>query len=149
MALDIVALREAVAATIRSGIDREVNVYEYEPATPICPAVIIRPSTLEDSVEFIRTMRNPAYNVKLEIWCLTDTGVSSDGQRLLDQMLSAGSGQTTSVRDALDADNTLGGVVESGGLTIESQRHRGMFRWPAESQTMFWVGVIPVTVVQR
>ena len=148
MALDLVALRQAFATTIRAGINRDVNVYEYEPAVPIVPAVIIRPSTLEDSVEYINTMRAPAYRVHLEIWMLTDTGASSDGQQLLDQLMSSGTAQMNSVRDALDADNTLGGVIASGNLTIESARHRGMFRWPAESQTMFWVGVIPATVVQ-
>jgi hypothetical protein len=136
MALDLVAIREAMAAQIQLGVRREVNVFDgYIPVNPMPPCIVVKPAAVE-YVTYEGRLSNPLCTVSFELWILLSTGLGSDGQRLLDEFISTGDGQSNSVRDALAADPTLGGNVDS--LVVASADYLGWLPMPGtDSQTAF------------
>ena len=151
MALDLTDLREALAATIKASIDRDVNVYGgYIPANPTAPCVVIKPAGT-DYIDYGLTFcERPECTIRFEVWLLTNPALGTDGQQALDQMLSVGAGQNNSIYDALMADSTLGGVVPDGSLMVRTADYRERMLWGSpDSQTVFDWAVLNITVRQR
>lgn len=124
MAFDYNAIRAALAAQIKNGVNREVNVYDgFVPSTPTPPAIIVFPGT--EAVRYEQTFHRPQCTVEFELWVLANPGGGVDGQRLMGEFMSSGTGQTNSLRDAIAADKTLNGTVDSA--FIDSAEYRGRF----------------------
>lgn len=149
MAVDLTAIRSALAGQIRDGVDREVNVYDgYVPSSPSAPCLIVKPAS--EYMELELTYNRPLCTMRFEVWVLTAPGLETDGQRLLDQFCSVGTGQTNSIYDAIGVDRTLGGLLVDGGVFVTGveYRDRGLFGTP-DSQALFDWAVVLVTVAQR
>jgi hypothetical protein len=149
MAVDLGAIRAAMADQIKDYVDREINVYGgYVPSTPSPPCIIIKPA--EDYIVIeAPTYNRPLCEIHLEIWLLTIPGMGTDGQRLADEFLSIGTGQTNSVYDALSSDPTLGGVADTG-VFVTALRSRGRLQLdPTDMQTLFDWASIDVAIHQR
>lgn len=111
MALNLAAIRQALADQIVAGTDREVHAYPYPPGSPgEMPAVVIRAG--EEYINYFVTQGLEAdVNLILDVIAPCRASVE-DGLRVLDELLSADAGLPNSVFDAIEADPTLGAVVE-------------------------------------
>jgi hypothetical protein len=140
MALDLVAIRQGLAARIRDGVSREINVYDgYVPANPSPPCVIITPAPAY--IEFGQTFRDPRCAVELLVWVLAAPGVETDGQRLLDQFLSRGAGQQNSIYDAIQIDPTLGGVIPRESLVVTGAEYLNRFLFGDAAGALDWASI--------
>lgn len=112
MALNLTAIREALAAQIVAGTDREVHAYPYPLGSPgEMPAVVIRSG--EEYINYFVTQGDAA-DVALILDIIAPCRVSiEDGLRVLDELLSVAAGLPNSVFDAIEADLSLGGVVDT------------------------------------
>ena len=136
MALDLVAIREALAsvidAAVNTGTDK-ANVYAYPPGDPTLPAVLIFPRAFDQGayVTYHGTFSRSVCQIGLRIELRAD-GNDIDGARKLDTWLgTAGS----VLVEALITNPTLGGAVETiklGGSTVP-----GKFA-PSETDPRTW-----------
>lgn len=120
MALDLVALRSALKTQIKNALDASAtpaNVYDYPPDSPELPAVLIRPRTntptyVQYHQSFASTNQGDGAlaGIELEIEVRTG-GWDIDSARVMDRYLSTGT--AASIINAVEADKTLGGEIES------------------------------------
>jgi hypothetical protein len=120
MALNLKAIREALAAQISQGTGREVHAYAYPPGSPgEMPAVVIRAG--EEYINYFVTLGDDC-DVSLILDIIANARVSlEDGLIVLDELLSVGAGLPNSVFDAITADRTLGGAVDACELGVVGQ----------------------------
>jgi hypothetical protein len=138
--LDLVAIRQGLAARIRDGVNREINVYDgYIPSTPSPPCVIVTPAP--EYIEFGQSFRDPRCAVEFSVWVLAAPGMETDGQRLLDQFLSRGAGQPNSIYDALADDPTLGGVLPASSLVVTGVEYRNRFLFGDATGSLDWASI--------
>lgn len=120
MALDLGAIRTALQDQVNIALaasDRPANVYAYAPNSPELPAVIIRPRLgtgeyVQYHQSFANSIRgdNALAGIELEIEVRVG-GWDIDAEMAMDAYLSTG--VAASIIDAVEADPTLGGVIES------------------------------------
>jgi hypothetical protein len=124
MALNIGAIRAALAAQIQSHVSRGVNVYDgYTPASPTPPCVLITPNP-DVYITYHATFSQTGLAiVHLRLTIAVPPGPDTDGQKTLDEFLSAGTGQSNSVLDAILTDKTLGGTA--GDCVVQSVEFLG------------------------
>jgi hypothetical protein len=147
LAIDPGAVRIAIAAQIKANISRDINTYGgYVPLEPTAPCALLMDPEGSESVEYGQTFGRPYGSVYFDVWVMINPGPATDGQRVIDECLSAGVGHANSIYDALVADPTLGGVAPDG-LVVRTAR-RARLTWNAPSQTIFDVGIVPVEVYQ-
>lgn len=106
--LTLTEIREALAATIRAGIDRQTNVYAYPVGDPKLPCITVEPDTGDYVDYWVSFGAGGLAAVRLAL--VLEPGGNdpvSAGMRL-DDYLSAGTGNGSSVIDAVLADRTLG-----------------------------------------
>lgn len=114
MALTLSAIREAIGAQLRANLDREINVDvdgEGKP-TPVI-RLELQPS---DPIDYWLSMNGSTGNGVAEVrfdLVVDPAGADQSSVRRLDDFLSVGTGNGSSVIDALLSDKTLGGVVET------------------------------------
>lgn len=114
MALTLSAIREAIGAQLRANLDREINIDvdgEGKP-TPVF-RLELQPS---DPIDYWLSMNGSTGNGVAEVRfdvVVDVAGVDQSSVRRLDDFLSVGTGNGSSVIDALLSDKTLGGVVET------------------------------------
>lgn len=137
MALNLGEIRSALATQIRNHVERGVNVYDgYTPSSPNPPCVLIGPERdvyLTYSETFSRT--GVAY-VHLRLTVAVTSGPDTDGQRTLDEFLSAGTGEANSVIDAIYVDPTLGGLVSACFVQSVDHLNRIYLSPPGDSQVV-------------
>lgn len=116
MNLDLVAIRTALAAQL--GNVAGLEVYRNHPGIPVVPsagaAVIVMPD--QYYVSYAETFPGQIgaladVSLLLQVYAQSSDPVS--GQDRIDELLSSGNGQSRSIIDAIEADRTLGGVVET------------------------------------
>lgn len=108
MALTLSAIREAIGAQLRANLDREINV-DVDGAGMVQPAirlVLDAPPTYYDSFGPPRQLQSVTFVVEID-----PAGNDQSAVRRLDDFLSSGTGNGSSVIDALDVDQTFGGVA--------------------------------------
>jgi hypothetical protein len=113
-------VREAIATTIRNaGWSRGFNVYAYEPTTPQHPSVVISLAN-DDPIDWNGTYgAQRMTEVRLRARILIPVGSSLEtALRILDDVLSQGSGEGSSFADTFYADPTLGGLGAIRALTV-------------------------------
>lgn len=140
------AIRKAVQDTLRlAPIARTVAFHAYDPFNDPAghhqlPAVII--SIADDGIKYRGTFGAAGLaSVVLQLEVRTQDG--PDGEAMMDDLLSAGTGADSSLFDALTADPTFGGVI-SVGTTLESSSPK---RMKNESMT-FWSATFKLTCHQ-
>ena len=140
MALTLSDIRAAIKAQLVANLDRETNVYA-EGEGDVFPSVTIE---LQDSdpIDYWLTMNGPTGNGVAEVRfdLVVDVGMTDrkSAVRRLDDYLSVGTGNGSSIIDALRADVTLGGVVETVHIS-------GVSQYDATNVT----AVLPLQVVCR
>lgn len=111
MAFDPEAIRQALADQLEEALS-EVNVYWYEPTSPVLPAVYLRPAP-ENYIDYFATGGRDgngdiSIQIVVEVGGLDAENVASE----LNTFLRAGSGFENSIPDAVMSNRTLGGVVQ-------------------------------------
>lgn len=106
-------IRTAIKAQIdAASISRALTVYDYPPETVAYPCVAILHA--DESPDYAVTF-GPSGIASMpfvvDIRTTSADGVSA--AKALDDLLTAGTGSTSSVFDALNADHTLGGAIRS------------------------------------
>lgn len=116
MSLKLSTVREAIGAQLRLNLDRETNV-DIDGAGMPAPVVrlVLQPS---DPIDYWLTMSPDGAEVgglsEIRFDIIVDPGgVDQSSVIRLDDYLSVGTGNASSIIDALLADKTLGGVVET------------------------------------
>ena len=146
MAAGVTAIREALEtrlATYLGAGSRQVSVFAYRPEdlTGTYPAVCVEPGEGElGFVSYFESMSNNGCALlRFEIQVFV-SGRYIDAQRAMDAFLSAGSGFTSSILNAILADPTLGGVVSTCRLLAASR--------PAQTDDdgSVWVSRLPLDV---
>jgi len=124
MALNLGEIRTALADQIRNHVERGVNVYDgYTPSSPTPPAVLIGPDP-DVYITYHETFSATGLaHVHLRLTVAVPPGPDVDGQKTLDEFLSAGTGEANSVLDAILTDKTLGGTV--GSCVVQSVEYLG------------------------
>lgn len=106
-------IRNAVADRIRaSGIDSTVNVFAYPPKDFPLPAVLVMPSG-ETYVEYHGTfgaVRVQTVNLTVRI-IVPEGGSPQSAGEILDEYLSSGSGEESSLADAISGTVTVGSAT--------------------------------------
>lgn len=106
----VASIREALAAQLRANLDRETNVsVRGEPKPPPCITIDFSPS---DYILYDRSFQNTSIDVEFELMIDANGSDLQSNTLRIDDYLSAGLGNNSSVVDAIDADNQLGGAVE-------------------------------------
>lgn len=135
MAFDVSAIRDGVKTAL-STIDG-LRPYDIIPDRDlVVPAAVVQPV----KIGFTEAFGRGPVDLRLRVTLLTSAGNDRTGQDQLDGFLSAGTGQTTSVVDALEADRTLGGSVDSLGIDPDFEidygraEINGITYWKADVQ---------------
>lgn len=114
MSLTLIDICEAVGAQLRLNLTREINVdVDGEGLSAPVVRVELQPS---DPIDYWLTMNGSTGNGVAEVrfdLTVDAAGVDQSAVRRLYDYLSVGTGNGSSVIDALLADKTLGGVVET------------------------------------
>lgn len=126
MALDLADIRAGLAARLAtvSGL----NTYKHVPGdlTNLPAAVIYGPDGPE-AIDYDLAFGGGLTEVRWRFGVFTSKTLEAAGQALLDEYLSAGTGQTKSVVDAIYGDRTLGGTVDHA--RVELAGSFGLQRW--------------------
>jgi hypothetical protein len=96
-------LREGLAANLRT-ISSDVQVSPYVLAKPTPPAIDILPAR----VEYHRTFGNGLEHHTFLVQAYVASGLDEAAQRRLDEFVDSGV-----IRQALESDQTLGGIAQS------------------------------------
>jgi hypothetical protein len=109
-------IREAVADRVRAaGINSTVNVFAYPPLDFPLPAVIVVPSG-DNYIEFHGTfgaLRLQTVNLIVKV-LVPQGGSMQSGDAFLDELLSSGTGEGSSLADAITGnDVTIGSGIAS------------------------------------
>jgi len=108
--LDLRAVMTALANQIDINTARSLACYDLQPATtPQFPCVIVRPA--DQFVGYHETFGEVLTDVQLELVVMASGTSDLDSQIAVLDLMSAGTGMTSSVIDAIEADRTLGGAV--------------------------------------
>lgn len=101
-------IRNALATTIADGIDRQTNVYAYPVGDPKLPCITIEPDS-GDYVDYWLSFGAAGLSAVRLVLLLEPGGNDPVSAGIaLDDYLSAGTGNGSSVIDAVLADRTLG-----------------------------------------
>lgn len=101
-------IRNALAATITAGVDRQTNVYPYPVGDPKLPCITIEPDS-GDYVDYWLSFGSAGLAAVRLVLVLEPGGNDPVSAGIaLDDYLSAGTGNGSSVIDAVLADRTLG-----------------------------------------
>jgi hypothetical protein len=148
MALDLSVIREALAAAIQSGIERPVNVYPYMPADPAWPCIVVTPADDYLSPHESYGMRQTVA-VNFDV-LIGGTGRPEDALRLLDELLSMGDAQGSSVIDAIEVASGNPGLNEAlGGLVQNMYCESAEILTPGEQNAQVFAASIRVRVLAQ
>lgn len=105
--LTLSEIRAALGNQIRTNIDREINVYDVPHGDYSYPAITI--GHAPDYLDYWLTMGSAGHSAVRFILRVETGGTTSESATIaLDDYLSAGTGNGSSIIDALMADQTLG-----------------------------------------
>lgn len=115
MALDLMVIHTAAVGQIQANLELEINAYPVRVGAPAWPFVTIEGDP-QEYISYYETFESTVVGalcaVKADI-VIAQAGRSEDAQAFLLDLLSAGTGKTSSVVDAINDDVTLGGVVDT------------------------------------
>lgn len=114
--LDIGAIRKALADQIRTNVDRETNVSDYYLTAPPYPSIQIVPPTGEAVAHRTSFSDGRTGLLRFSIMVWTTGADDISGQKALDEYLSGGGDNQSSIWDALWANATPEGRITLGGI---------------------------------
>lgn len=129
--LDLAAIRAALAAQVETA--EGVRAYAVVPdavATGMSAAVVVQAAA--EWIDYHEAMKGGLTRVSWDLLIVAQSTSIEQGQRTVDELCSAGAGQSRSVFDAIMDDPTLGGVVghclpvgvgDVGGVEIGGVRY--------------------------
>jgi hypothetical protein len=141
--MDLAVIRDALAVVIRDGIARTVNVHARWPDSPlVLPAVVVIPAG--EYVAYHEAFDRGLAAVAVEVHIYATGTVT--GQQVIDDLLSAGLGKTSSVIDAIEANRSLGGVISD--CIVRSARDVGRVDLSADGvgQSLSWTATVPIDI---
>lgn len=140
MAFDLGAIRDGVKdrlATI-SGL----RVYDVIPDRDLAvPAAVVQPVRISYQQAF---KRGPV-DARLRVTILTSAGSDRTGQDQLDAYLSAGTGESSSIVDAIEADPTLGGAADNAAVDPDFEIDYGR---AVVNDTTYWKADVQIKVLR-
>jgi hypothetical protein len=108
--LNLLSITTALANQIDTNTTRSLACYDLQPTTtPQFPCAIVRPA--DQFVSYHETFGEVLTDVQLEVVVMASGTSDRDSQIAVLDLMSAGTGITSSVIDAIEADRTLGGAV--------------------------------------
>jgi hypothetical protein len=144
--LNISQVREAVKKALSgAAFARTVAVHAYDPHTDPeahhqYPCVIM--SIGDDGIQY-RTTFGARGVAQLALRLEVRTPDGPDGEKMMDDLLSAGTGATSSLFDALAADETFAGTIASGvALSVTAPRRL------TNGTSNYWSATYTLTVNQ-
>lgn len=148
--LDIAAIRNAIAAQIRTNIDRETNVSAYFLSDPKYPSIQVVPPTGEAIAHRTSFINGSAASLRLSIMVWTTSADDISGQIALDDYLSAGGDNQSSIWDALWAGESLGRIT-LGGLVNDINIAAASYLSPegADGALRRFGAVIPIEILVK
>lgn len=111
MALDIAAIRDGVATRLATVSGLRVHDTIPDDITP--PAAVVQVA----SVKYQEAFAGGLAEVRLRVTLVASKSSDRSGQNKLDAYLSSGTGQSSSIVDAIEADPTLDGSVDSAAIS--------------------------------
>jgi hypothetical protein len=116
MAFDVAAIRDGVKT--RLATITGLRCYDTIPDRDIVvPAAVVQPS----AIRYQEAFKGGLVEARMRITIITSAGTDRVGQDQLDAYLSAGTGMTKSIVDALEGDKTLNGSADSSGIEVEHE----------------------------
>lgn len=141
MAANLKLIHEACATRLNAGIARDWNVAAFPYSGKPLPLIEVWPGS-GDYIAYWGTFgASGTADLVLDIRIQVATGDAFTTFKQITDMLSVGTGHTSSVIDALMADKTLGGTVET--LRVLTGR------WPVDDDNLGSVAIVPVELVLR
>lgn len=120
MAATLAQIRAGLKANLDAVYTDPWTVNSYMPTSPNPPAIDIQPAH-PVSIEYDNTMGRHGDYLYVIVRAITQTGTDADWQTLLDTLMDPTS--STSIKAAIEADKTLGGVVSWARVTRCSGYH--------------------------
>ena len=138
--LTLQPIREALASQIAGYLQRDGTVFAYDPGDHTQPAIVIRPAAAY--VAYFGTMGpNGDADILLDVDIEVATAQPASAGIAMDDYLSAGTGNTSSVIDAIHSDRTVAGTVgDCVCLTADA---------PVERDDGVLVGTVHVQIIVR
>lgn len=140
MALDLVAIRGGIVGALDTIDGLNVAGFATD-SPPPPPAAIVMPGS-DNGVDYHLSFGRGLCKIPYRVVLLAARDNPAGSQDLLDGYLSAGTGQTSSVLDALYADKTLGGTVDD--LVVDGFDNYGRIEWGG----VLWLGAVVNLTVQ-
>lgn len=131
MALDIGAIRTGYVTRLATVTG--LRVYRTVAGDLAPPAAVIAPA--DDFLDYHMAHAKGLVKLSWRILVATSKTLEPAGQDLLDDYLSAGTGQTRSIIDAIEADRTLSGTVDDTLVSVA--RSYGPIQW---NETLTYFG---------
>lgn len=131
MALDIGAIRTGYVTRLATATG--LRVYRTVAGDLAPPAAVIAPA--DDFIDYHLAHAKGLVKLSWRILVATSKTLEPAGQDLLDDYLSAGTGQTRSIIDAIEADRTLSGTVDDTLVSVA--RSYGPIQW---NETLTYFG---------
>lgn len=140
MAFDVGAIRSGLKTRLETieGLrsfdlipDRDVPV----------PAAVVQPVRISYEETFGRGIVQAWFRITI----LVSAGNDRTGQNRLDAYLSAGTGQTLSIVDAIEADKSLGGSVDSSGIDPDFEIDYGR---TVVNEVTYWKADVQVKILR-
>lgn len=114
MAFDLAALRDGVKTRLAT-IDG-LSTYDTIPDRDLAvPAAVVQPA----QIRYQEAFKKGLVEVRMRVTILTSASSDRVGQDQLDGYLSAGTGQSASIVDAIEADPTLDGAADSSAVDVD------------------------------
>jgi len=111
MSVDLQAIHRALAAQISAGLGRDTNVYPFPVSDPVFPCISIYPGSDSYVSYFVGFGPDGAADLNLRLKLDVDGDFESIAIKICDY-LSVGTGNRSSIVDAIHSGRTLGGLVE-------------------------------------
>lgn len=113
---------QTVLASVTIG-DKKLKVYDTVPDRDlVVPAAVVQPAM----IRYQEAFKGGLVEVRMTITLLTPRGSDRVGQNQLDALLSAGTGMTSSIVDALEDAPTLNGSADSSGVEVDHEIEYGV-----------------------
>lgn len=116
MAFNLAAIRDGIKTNLATIAG--LRVYDTIPSADlVVPAAVVQPA----KIRYQEAFKGGLVEAIMRVTILCSAADARSGQDQLDAFLSAGTGQTSSIVDAIEADKTLNGSADSSAVQVEHE----------------------------
>jgi len=134
--MNLAKVRKALAKTIATNMN--VSTSWFVSDNPTAPQIIVLPDPGDDACTFEHNV-----HLRMVLKCLAKGKTAEEAQMLLDGWLSVDDGTRSNVADVIEADSTLGGIVQSA--TVTGWRNYGVTLLP-DGGVRYWSADVLVDI---